>query len=69
VSYSRNKTYSTKTRSKDDVKLTTKGYVIFIENRESTKKYSRPAKSSYFDIEGGSTYFDIEGGSEYYGTE
>jgi hypothetical protein len=69
VSYSRNKTYSTKKRSKDDVKLTTRGYVVFIENGESTKKYSRPIKPSYFDIEGGSTYFDIEGGSEYYGTE
>ena len=52
MSYSRNKTYSTKKKSKDDVKLTTKGYVVFIENGESTKKYSRQ------DIPNGSAFFN-----------
>jgi hypothetical protein len=69
MSYSRNRTYSTNTKPREVSKLTTVGYVVFIENGESTRRYLPPAPPSYFNIENNSTYFDIEAGSEYYGTE
>lgn len=68
MSYSRNKTYSTKTKLKSPTLITTKGYVLFIENGESTKRYLPSTLSTYFDVENNSTYFDIENDSEYYGT-
>jgi hypothetical protein len=41
MSYSRNRTYSTNKKTREVSKLTTKGYVVFIENGESTRRYSR----------------------------
>jgi hypothetical protein len=69
MSYSRNRTYSTNKKTREVSKLTTVGYVVFIENGESLRRYLPPVPPSYFNIENNSTYFDIEAGSEYYGTE
>jgi hypothetical protein len=41
MSYSRNRTYSTNKKTREVSKLTTVGYVVFIENGESTRRYSR----------------------------
>ena len=52
MSYSRNRTYSTNKKTREVSKLTTVGYVVFIENGESTRRYSRqviPNGSAFFN--------------------